>query len=205
MRKLALLRLSLKAVVFVAGAAAAVIGVATFFVPGLADSFTVIRSLEAALGNDYLLVGSISAVALFLGLLFAFMGRAGTVQQAETPDAEGVESVPAPGDDFDELVGDATGWRSGEKKEEVRERVRESAVDVVANEENCSRPEADRYVDTGTWTADRYASAFLGGSDAPQLPLLTRLRVAYGGSPFETAAKRAVEEVYETAKEDEDA
>lgn len=204
MRKLALLGKVVKAFFFVAGAVAAALGLATFFVPGFADSVGVVRSLEAALGNDYLLVGSIAAVALFFGLLFAFRGRAGTVQQTETPDAEGVESVPAPGDDFDELVREAKGWRSREKKEEVRERVRESAIDVVASEENCSRPEASRYVDTGTWTADRYAAAFLGGSDAPKLPLLTRLRVAYGGSPFETAASRAVEEVYETAKEEED-
>lgn len=203
MRKLALLRLILKSLVFVLGAAAAAVGLAAFFMPGLADSFSFVRRLEAALGNDYLLVASVSAVALLLGLLFAFRGRAGTVQQAETPDAEGVESVPAPGDDFDELVKEAKGWRSREKKEEVRDRVREAAVDVVASEENCSRPEAERYVDTGTWTADRYASAFLGGRDAPQLPLLTRLRVAYGGSPFETAATRAVEEVYEKSKEDE--
>ena len=204
MRKLALLKLGLKAVVFLLGAVAVAVGLATFFVPGLADAFVIVRRLEVTLGNDYLLVAVVAGAALFLGLIFAFQGRAGTVQQAETPDAEGVESVPAPGDGFDELVKEASGWRSGEQKEAVRERVHEAAVDVVAGKENCSRPEAERYIDTGTWTADRYAAAFLGGSDAPQLPLLTRLQVAYGGSPFETAATRTVEEVYGIAKEDED-
>jgi hypothetical protein len=204
MKKLAALKLGLKALVFILGAAAVALGLATFFVPGLADSFVIIRRLEITLGNDYLLVATVAGVALFLGLIFAFQGRAGTVRQAETPDAEGVDSVPAPGDDFDELVREASGWRSGEQKDAVRESVREAAVDVVSGKENCSRPEAERYVDTGTWTADRYAASFLGGSDAPQLPLLTRLQVAYGGSPFETAATRTVEEVYEIAKEDED-
>ncbi len=204
MNKLALLKLSLKSLLFILGAAAVAVGIATFFVPGLADVFVIVRRLEATLGNDYFLVAAIAAVAFFLGLIFAFQGRAGTVQQAETPDAEGVESVPAPGDDFDELVQEAKGWRSRDEKEAVRERVREAAVDAVAGKENCSRPEAERYVDTGTWTADRYASAFLGGRDAPQLPLLTRLQVAYGGSPFETASTRAVEEVYGIAQEDKD-
>lgn len=204
MRKLALLKFGLKAVVFLLGAAAVAVGLATFFVPGLADAFVIVRRLEVTLGNDYLLVAVVAGAALLLGLVFAFQGRAGTVRQAETPDAEGVESVPAPGDDFDELVSEAAGWRSGEQKEAVRERVRGAAVDVIADKENCSRPEAERYVDTGTWTADRYASSFVGGRDAPQLPLITRLQVAYGGSPFETAARRAVEEVYETSKEEDD-
>lgn len=204
MRKLAALKLGLKAIVFILGAVAVVLGLATFFIPGLADAFVIVRRLEVTLGNDYLLVGVVAGAAIALGLVFAFRGRAGTVRQVETPDAEGVQSVPAPGDDFDELVREASGWRSREKKGEVRERVRRAAIDVVADKENCSRPEAERYVDTGTWTADRYASSFIGGRDAPQLPLLTRLQVAYGGSPFETAANRAVEEVYETAKEEED-
>jgi len=204
MKKLTFLKLSLKALVFLIGAAAVALGLATFFVPGLADAFLIIRRLEVTLGNDYLLVAVIAGAAILLGLVFAFQGRAGTVQQAETPDAEGVESVPAPGDDFDELVKKASGWRSGEEKKAVRERVHEAAVDVVAGKENCSRPEAERYINTGTWTADRYAAAFLGGNDAPKLPLLTRLQVAYGGSPFETAATRAVEEVYEISKEEED-
>ncbi|MDZ7689291.1 MAG: hypothetical protein U5J64_11400 [Halobacteriales archaeon] len=203
MKKLAFLKLGLKALVFLLGAVAVAVGLATFFVPGLADTFVIIRRLEVTLGNDYLLVAVIAGAALVLGLVFAFQGRAGTVQQAETPDAEGVESVPAPGDDFDELVSEASGWRSGKEKDAVRERVREAAVDVVASKENCSRPEAERYIDTGTWTADRYAAAFLGGSDAPKLPFVTRLQVAYGGSPFKTAATRAVEELYEISQGEE--
>jgi len=122
MKKLALLKLSLKATVFILGAAAVVVGIAAFFVSGITDYLRIVQRLEVTLGSDYLLVAAVAAVAIFFGLIFAFQGRAGTVQQAETPDAEGVESVPAPGDEFDGLVDEAAGWRSGGEKEGARTR-----------------------------------------------------------------------------------
>jgi hypothetical protein len=204
MSAVSLLVKSLKVIVFLLGVGAVVAGAAFLFVPGLSDSVIIIQRVVVTLGNDYFLVGGIAGAAVLLGLIFAYQGRAGTVRQAETPDAEGAQSMPAPGDDFDELVRDAKGWRSGDEKDAVRERVREAAVDVVAGDQNCSRYEAENRVDGGGWTADKYASSFLGGKEAPSLPLLTRLQVAYGGSPFETAVERAVEEVYEVSGEGED-
>ena len=205
MNKKDAVRKTAKALVFLLGATTVAAGVFFFLSPSVAESFILIDRLRVTLGNDYYLVAGIAGVAVFLGLIFAYQGRAGTVRQAETPDAEGAQSVPAPGDDFDEIVSEARGWRSGDAKDEVRERVREAAVDVVASTRNCSRYEAENRVDSGGWTADRYASSFLGGSEAPDLPLLTRLQVAYGGSPFETAVERTVDEVYAVMKEDETA
>lgn len=202
MKKTTILRKTVKAVVFLLGAATVAVGAAFLFLPSLSESVVIVERLVATVGNDYYLVAGIAGVAVFLGLIFAYQGRAGTVQQAETPDAEGAQSVPAPGDDFDELVSEARGWRSGDAKDEIRERVREAAVDVIASSRNCSRYEAENRVESGGWTADRYASSFLGGSDAAKLPLLTRLQVAYGGSPFETAVERTVNEVYAVMQED---
>jgi len=204
MNVLRLLRIGLKATVFLIGAAAVVLGAAFLFAPELADATVIVERLVVTVGNDYFLVGGIAAVALLLGMVFAFQGRAGTVRQAETPDAEGAQAVPAPGDDFDDLVEEAAGWRSGDEKEAVRDRVREAAVDVVAGEQNCSRYEAENRIENGGWTADKYAASFLGEGEAPKLPLLTRLQVAYGGSPFKTAVTRTVEEVYEVSGEGED-
>lgn len=208
MSKKTALRKAVKALVFLTGAAAVAAGTLFLVSPSFAESFGLIDRLSNVdeLGSyyDYYLVAGIAGVGLLLGLIFAYQGRAGTVRQAETPDPEGAQSVPAPGDDFDELVNEARGWRSGDAKGEIRERVREAAVDVVASTRNCSRYEAENRVDNGGWTADRYASSFLGGSGAPRLPLLTRLQVAYGGSPFETAVQRTVEEIHGIMKEDED-
>jgi hypothetical protein len=203
MRKTRAIRITAKALVFLIGAAAVAVGGVFLLQPSLAESFIFVDRLRVTVGNDYYLVAGIAGVAVLFGLIFAYQGRAGTVRQAETPDAEGAQAVPAPGDDFDELVSEARGWRSGDAKDEIRGRVREAAVDVVASSRNCSRYEAENRVDSGGWTADRYASSFLGGSEARKLPLLTRLQVAYGGSPFETAVERTVDEVYSVMNEDE--
>jgi hypothetical protein len=203
MKRKTVVRIGAKALVFLLGAGTVAVGGVFLLQPSLADSFGFVDRLRVTVGNDYFLVAGIAGVAVLFGLIFAYQGRAGTVRQAETPDAESAQAVPAPGDDFDELVTEARGWRSGEAKDEIRERVREAGVDVVASTRNCSRYEAENRVDGGGWTADRYASSFLGGSDAPKLPLLTRLQVAYGGSPFETAVERTVDEVYAVMREDE--
>jgi hypothetical protein len=203
MRNTRVIRITAKALVFLIGAAAVAVGGVFLLQPSLAESFMFVDRLRVTVGNDYYLVAGIAGVAVLFGLIFAYQGRAGTVRQAETPDAEGAQAVPAPGDDFDELVSEARGWRSGDAKDEIRGRVREAAVDVVASSRNCSRYEAENRVDSGGWTADRYASSFLGGSEARKLPLLTRLQVAYGGSPFETAVERTVDEVYSVMNEDE--
>jgi hypothetical protein len=203
MKKTTALRKTAKGIAFLLGVAAVAVGAAFLFVPSLSESVVIVERLVVTVGNDYFLVAGIAGGAVFLGLIFAYQGRAGTVQQTETPDAEGAQSVPAPGDDFDELVGEARGWRSRDAKDEIRERVHEAAVDVVASSRNCSRYEAENRVESGGWTADRYASSFLGGPDAPSLPLLTRLQVAYGSSPFETAVERTVDEVYTVTEEDE--
>lgn len=203
MKKTTVLRKAGKGFVFLLGAAGVAAGAAFLLFPSLAESFIFVDRLRVTVGNDYFLVGGIAGVAVLFGLIFAYQGRAGTIKQAETPDAEGAQAVPAPGDDFDELVKDARGWRSGDAKAEIRDRVREAAVDVVASSRNCSRYEAENRVKNGVWTADRYAASFLGDEEAPKLPLLTRLQVAYGGSPFETAVKRTVDEIYSVMNEEE--
>jgi len=193
-----------KAVALLLGAAAVAVGALIFF-SGQPLSFvdSVVQTLIATAGNDYFLVGGIAAVGVLLALIFAFQGRAGTVRQTEMPDAEGAQTVPSPGDGFDGLVRDATGWRATGEREDVRERLREAAIDAVAKAENCSRYEAVNRVDSGGWTADAYAAAVVGGEGSPTLPLVTRLRYAIGGSAFEVAVDRAVDEI-ETLAGDED-
>jgi len=60
------------------------------------------------------------------------------------------------------------------------ERIREALVDVVVDVETRSgdrTPEEVRAaVETGEWTDDRIAAAFLGGQEAPGYPLRSRIR-----------------------------
>jgi len=186
---------AVKVVIFLLGVIALVASLQVIFYGELPVYRSLVGTLEATLGNDYFLVGAIAAVGIFLALIFAYQGRAGTVQQIETPDAEGAQPVPAPGDDFDELVGRSKSWRAREERKEVRERLRETAVSAVTKKENCPRYAAEHRVETGSWTEDTYAAALLGDEEAPGLPLLTRLRFAVGGSSFGVSVERAVDEI----------
>jgi len=184
-----------KVLAFILGALALLAGVDTVV---FGDSFLYTSFIEAGKGvlrNDYFLVSAIAGVGILLALVFAFQGRAGTIQQTETPNAEGAQAVPAPGDDFDEFVQNAQGWRAREDREAVRERLHKTAVDAVTKAENCPRYSAEHRVETGAWTTDAYAASLLGEEGSPNLPLLTRLRSYFGGSSFEISVARTVEEI----------
>lgn len=193
---------TVKIIAFLLGIIALVAALDVIFYGEARIYSSLVQTLEATLGNDYFVVGAIAAVGIFLALIFAYQGRAGTVQQIETPDAEGAQPVPAPGDDFDELVEKSKSWRAREEREEVRDRLRETAISAVTKTENCPRYAAEHRVETGAWTADTYAAALLGEDEAPNLPLLTRLRFAVGGSSFEVSVVRAVEEVERLMEEE---
>lgn len=65
----------------------------------------------------------------------------------------------------------ADGGANRREREEVREALRSLAVDVVARTEGCSRASALEQVDSGEWTDDPVAAAYVAG----ELPLRRRL------------------------------
>ena len=62
----------------------------------------------------------------------------------------------------------------GRGEDEVRSEVRSLAVDVVAEVEGCATDEARERVDTGAWTDDEVAAAYVADREA-SLPLRRRL------------------------------
>jgi len=59
----------------------------------------------------------------------------------------------------------------------VRDLLRDIAVDAYADEQGVSEADARRAVETGTWTDDPVAAAFLAGEDGPTVSLLSRVRL----------------------------
>ncbi|EFW91241.1 hypothetical protein ZOD2009_15476 [Haladaptatus paucihalophilus DX253] len=127
-----------------------------------------VRSLVTALGNDYLLVVAIGGVGLLVAIPVLTSGRDGNLVQADMPAPERPVTVPPAGHDFDETVGS---WRyrlpvvGRKRRHAVEERLRTAAVETVMRAENCSRNEAKRLVETGKWTDDSTAAAYLSSSD----------------------------------------
>lgn len=136
-------------------------------------------SLAAAVSADYAAVILIGVLALVQCVRVVQTRRRSEIRGAETPDVESVETMPTPGREFDERVAQL---RSGPRRMTIRERadlremLAETAVAAVAVRENCSRERAREKIDAGTWTDDVYAAAYLGGADAPQPSLLSKLR-----------------------------
>ncbi|WP_132058808.1 DUF7269 family protein [Halorussus amylolyticus] len=98
------------------------------------------------------------------------------------------------GDAVDSVFGeDADIENRDTRRTSATGRIRETAIAVIAAEENCSRANAADRIDAGTWTDDPRAAAFLGG--ARHAPLRVRIRDWASGQRFERWATHAVEEV----------
>ena len=155
--------------------------------------------VAAAFGNDYLFV-----VPLGVGATVVLMGSLASrtirgVDQARPPDPERVPTADAPGSEFDRLVGG--GWRTApaaiRRREALHDRLRAVAIRTLVSETGCTRTEARRRVETGTWTEDHEAAAFLvedpdGGrqSAADVVGAVLRLEL-----PLQRRARRAAEAV----------
>ncbi len=151
-----------RALLGLAGLGALAVAVAA---PGGPVEGAVAAALAVA-GSEYLLAAGIGVATLAVGLA-AFLAGRDAATQTRTPDPERPVPVPAPGEPFDEAAGD---WRcllplvGRERRASVRERLRRTAIDVVAVAEDCDRETATDRVDRGTWTDDDVAAAFLAGT-----------------------------------------
>ncbi|MEF8777296.1 MAG: hypothetical protein V5A36_00140 [Natronomonas sp.] len=71
------------------------------------------------------------------------------------------------GKQFDKAVVTAANNASnGDESDPIRENVRSLAVSVVAHTEGCSESEAEAIVETGEWTDDAVAAAYVTDSEA---------------------------------------
>jgi hypothetical protein len=175
-----------------------------FAVAGGANAVPV-RSLVSALGNDYLLVVAIGGFGLLVAIPVLASGRDGNLVQADMPAPERPVTVPPAGNGFDETVGS---WRyrlplvSREKRAAVEERLRTAAIETVMRAENCSREEATCRVQTGEWTDDPTAAAYLGGSDVSGSSIGSRVSTRLTGQSWhQHCAHRTAAEIADKDEE----
>lgn len=182
--------------------AAALLGVVVLVlaVGAIVDPRLAVRlDVAAAFGNDYLFVVplGVGATAVVVGTLASRTIRG--VDQAALPAPERMPTADAPGSQFDRLVGG--GWRTApaaiRRREELSDRLRAAAIRTLVRETGCTRAEARRRVEAGTWTEDHEAAAFLvedpdGGrqSAADVVGAVVRLEL-----PLQRRARRAAEAV----------
>jgi len=143
---------------------------------------------------DQFYVSVVGAIALLQGGRYARDAWHSPVDGAETGDPELVEGVPTPGDGFDEALAATFEVHSLNGRREVEDRLNLVGRAVLERRRDCSPDEAIERLESGDWTDDALAAAFF--SDEPRVPLVTRLRIRWGGkSSFGVRAERAAAEL----------
>jgi hypothetical protein len=123
-----------------------------------------VGDLVAALGADYLLVAAIASVGLLVAVALLITGRATRLDQASVPDPERPITAPPPGAGFDEAIADwrlALPWVARSRREAIRTRLREAAIESLRRRSGLGRAEAEARVAAGEWTDDPVAASYL--------------------------------------------
>lgn len=180
---------ALRSLLTSAGVALAAIGLLIVVVPGTARALPLPRLAVLVLGLFALVEAARSLQAR----------RRASIEGADLPEPEARFEAAVPGDAFDERVA-SLGRRArrnwaGSGGERLRRRLRSSAVEAAAHRWRLPTDEARERVETGAWTDDPVAAAFLGGPDVPLPPWRFRVRAALGGSTFAFYANRAADAV----------
>lgn len=145
------------------GLAALVVAVMFSSTPLVADLLDVVLAL---LGNDYFLAVALGAVTVLMALVVYGLGH-GSLHQATMPDAERPVTGPPAGSAFDAEIDT---WRfdvpylGRHRREAARDRLRTAAISATVAARNSRRSAAVDAVDTGQWTEDDVAAAYLASS-----------------------------------------
>jgi len=110
------------------------------------------------------------------------------------------------GTDFDERLAATgrVGTRTTEAEATIREDLRRLAIDAYRDATGADWERAARAVETGDWTDDPAAAAFIGGPDAPAVPLRVWFRdVLSEDGAFQRQTTRTIRAIYALGPEDE--
>jgi len=154
------------------------------------------QGVAAALDPSTTVVTLIGALGVAQGVRYANARRGRRRQAASPGDPERRAPAAVPGADLDERIERATGPGLGghRARSQLRDRVREVAVATVARERNVSVEAAEHLVETGDWTDDSTAAAFLARRSS--YPVRVRLRaVVSGRSRYEFGLRAVVDAI----------
>ena len=110
------------------------------------------------------------------------------------------------GTDFDDRLAATgrVGTRTTEAEATVRADLRRLAIDAYRDATGCDWERAARAVEGGEWTDDPAAAAFIGGPDAPAVPLRVWFRdVLSDEGAFQRQTTRTIRAIYVLGPDDE--
>ncbi|ELZ43010.1 hypothetical protein C463_10420 [Halorubrum californiense DSM 19288] len=154
------------------------------------------RGIAAAISPTSAVVTLLGVLGLVQGVRYANARR--DRRRLPTDPGEPERRAPAavPGSDLDERIARVASAAPGSYRDrrDLRDRVREVAVDAVTRDRNCSAAAAAAAVDDGTWTDDPAAAAFFDSRST--YPLRIRLSAGIRGrSNYWYGLRAAVDEI----------
>jgi hypothetical protein len=161
-----------------------------------------VLSLSPSLGGTLSSVVTPTVLAV-LGGVVALAGILGISLDAENSGEWSATSEPPSGDllgaEFDDTLArtermSSTELRRSEAPEDVRQRLRAAAIAATARREGIDREAAASRVDSGEWTDDPVAAAFLG---SPRAPPAVRWRETLSATPRTVSRARHTARVLE--------
>ena len=153
-----------RVLLLLAGVTTLGLGLLVAFDPETEGLLRVDAAIEA-LGSDYVVLAVLGLLAVALALLLVAARLVRGVSEATPPAVEGVLTATYPGASFDRAGGGRLSrFRSARSTTDRRERLREAAIRATMRAEGCSRTDAGRRVDEGTWTSDSVAASSLSAS-----------------------------------------
>lgn len=178
------------------GGAVFALGALILLSPGLASAVPV-GGLVEALGGPWVFVASFGVLGLVVVITVLLARGIQGIDESTPPDPERVYRVPSPGQSFDEFVGTGVSIRErlfGDRHEQIRQRVRQTALSTLMRTEGMSRQEAKTAIRKGTWTDDSVAASFLSRRQTPGTG--ERIAAALGSeSSFQRGARRAAQAI----------
>lgn len=174
--------------VLVTGAVAVLFGSIVIVEPG------VLARVGVSLPSTFIII--IGLIALFEAFRSGYSRFARSVDAPSVPEPERRSVVSVPGTDFDTrlaAISRRTRTRSVRERSQIRDRLTETAIEVLVRYDGDTPEYARERLQTGSWTDDPAAAAFFTSTDGFQVPLTERLRMTVtGDDAFCQQARRAI-------------
>ena len=154
------------------------------------------RGIAAAISPTSAVVTLIGVLGVVQGVRYANARRDRRRLLTDPGEPERRAPAAVPGSDLDERIARVANPAPGgyRDRRDLRDRVREVAVDAVARDRNCSPEAAATAVDDGTWSDDPVAAAFFDTRTA--YPLRVRLSAGVRGhSNYWYGLRAAIDEI----------
>ncbi|WP_434522856.1 DUF7269 family protein [Halorubrum sp. AS12] len=154
------------------------------------------RGVAAAISPTSTVVTLIGVLGVVQGIRYANARRDRRRLPTDPGEPERREPAGVPGAALDERIARVASPGPGgyRDRRDLRDRVREVAVDAVARDRNCSREAAEATVGDGTWTDDPVAAAFFDAQT--RYPIRVRLSATVRGrSRYWYGLRAAIDEI----------